>query len=141
MQGGDDQEGAGGAVVPYQNRDELLVAGEPFEFEGETYARLLQQSGTEIGCTLHVKTCGWHSATGEQLASRQAHKRTYRQQWSSGAVGSPAERHITLATPAVSRADRGTESDQPPCAGRDGRGGSCDAPVASHSEAGRERRA
>ena len=52
-------------------------------------------------------------------------------------MGSPAERHITLATPAVLQADRGTESHQPPCAGRDGRGGSCDAPVASHREAAR----
>ena len=88
-------------------------------------------------CSLRVwPTCGWHSATGEQLASRQAH-RTDRQQRSSGAAGSPAERHITLATPAVLQADRGTESHQPPCAGRDGRGGSCDAPVASHREAAR----
>jgi hypothetical protein len=88
-------------------------------------------------CSLRVwPTCGWHIATGEQLASRQAH-RTDRQQRSSGAAGSPAERHITLATPAVLQADRGTESHQPPCAGRDGRGGSCDAPVASHREAAR----
>ena len=88
-------------------------------------------------CSLRVwPTCGWHIATGEQLASRQAH-RTDRQQRSSGAASSPAERHITLATPAVLQADRGTESHQPPCAGRDGRGGSCDAPVASHREAAR----
>ena len=88
-------------------------------------------------CSLRVwPACGWHIATGEQLASRQAH-RTDRQQRSSGAAGSPAERHITLATPAVLQADRGTESHQPPCAGRDGRGGSCDAPVASHREAAR----
>ena len=53
-------------------------------------------------CRLRVRrTCGWHSVTGEQQTA--CSRQTAAEQPGS------AERHVTLATPAVSQADQGRQ--------------------------------